>query len=202
MSNIRIESFSGKGVEPWIDDLARLRISVFRAFPYLYDGSLEYELKYLQTYLLAQDSIVVLAFAGDDVIGASTALPLVEEIEEFQQPFIQCGVELEQIFYLGESVLLPEFRGQGIYKEFFSRREAQALRLGGFRQSVFCAVQRSLEHPLRPADYQPLDLVWERFGYCRQPSWQTMLAWRDLGEAEESEKLMMFWSKVLVEGSY
>ncbi|HZP92062.1 MAG TPA: hypothetical protein VFB20_04175, partial [Burkholderiales bacterium] len=64
---IRVERFSGKGLERYVDDLARLRIEVFREFPYLYDGSLDYERKYLKTYIGVPDSVIVLAFDGDRV---------------------------------------------------------------------------------------------------------------------------------------
>jgi hypothetical protein len=37
-NNIRIERWSGKDLEKYISDLARLRIEVFHDFPYLYDG--------------------------------------------------------------------------------------------------------------------------------------------------------------------
>ena len=40
---MHFEIIQGPAIEPHIDDLARLRISVFRDFPYLYDGSHEYE---------------------------------------------------------------------------------------------------------------------------------------------------------------
>ncbi len=41
-----------------IDDLADLRISVFREYPYLYDGNLEYEKKYLKQYLITFCEVV------------------------------------------------------------------------------------------------------------------------------------------------
>ena len=43
--NIRIERWSGAALEQYIPDLARLRIEVFRDFPYLYDGDYDYEKK-------------------------------------------------------------------------------------------------------------------------------------------------------------
>ena len=51
---------SGAALEPWLDGLGRLRISVFREYPYLYDGTLEYERDYLKTYARSQESLVVL----------------------------------------------------------------------------------------------------------------------------------------------
>ena len=47
---VEIKSLSGIDAVAYFDDLSRLRIEVFRAFPYLYDGSLAHERKYLATY--------------------------------------------------------------------------------------------------------------------------------------------------------
>ena len=44
-----------------IPDLARLRIAIFREFPYLYDGSLDYETDYLKLYATTPGAIVVTA---------------------------------------------------------------------------------------------------------------------------------------------
>ena len=40
---IRIERRSGAALEHYVPELARLRIEVFRDFPYLYDGDYDYE---------------------------------------------------------------------------------------------------------------------------------------------------------------
>ena len=36
------------------DDIASLRLKVFKDFPYLYDGNIEYEHKYLERYSLSK----------------------------------------------------------------------------------------------------------------------------------------------------
>lgn len=190
-----------KGSDPalarYLRDLARLRIEVFRDFPYLYDGTLEYEQNYLQTYAKCRDSIVILALDEGRVVGASTGLPLENETEEFKAPFIAKGLAPERIFYCGESVLLKSHRGRGIYSHFFNGREGHARELGRFDTICFCCVQRSENHPLRPGDYQPLDAIWGRFGYEKHPELFAEYVWKDLDEEQESAKEMVFWLKPL-----
>jgi len=41
----------------------------------LVDGDYDYEKKYLQLYIDTPESVIVLAFDGDKVVGASTAIP-------------------------------------------------------------------------------------------------------------------------------
>lgn len=192
-----IQLLRGAQIEPHIDDLARLRIAVFREFPYLYDGTVAYEAEYLSTYVRSADSLCVLVRAEGQVIGASTALPLADETAEFQAPFRQAGWDCERIFYCAESVLLPAWRGRGLGVRFFTEREAHARRLARFDWCAFCAVQRLLDHPRRPVDYQPLDDFWARRGYRHHPELHTHYHWRDLDEADESVKPMSFWLKEL-----
>jgi len=194
---LKIQSVSGEALKEYIPVLATLRISVFREFPYLYDGDLAYEEEYLNTYVQAPDSVIILVFDGDEVVGASTAIPMANETVEFKQPFIDAGYNPDEIFYCGESVLLPQYRGQGVGVAFFEQREAHAAKLGGFKFSCFCAVDRPEEHPRRPADYEPLDGFWQKRGYQKTPELATTYSWKDLDEAQQSPKPMMFWMKAL-----
>lgn len=194
---LQILHVSGAAIVPYVADLARLRITVFREFPYLYDGTEEYEARYLQTYVNSPGSIAVLALDGERVVGASTGLPMMDEEAEFQQPFLQHGYDPHALFYCAESVLLPEYRGQGIYKAFFLGRENHARQLGGFAHATFCGVQRPADHPFRPEGYVPLDAIWQHFGYEPHPELLTTYTWKDIGEAEASPKPMQFWMKTL-----
>jgi GNAT superfamily N-acetyltransferase len=198
-NQLTIKRFTGRDPElrRYMREVAGLRIQVFREFPYLYDGSYEYEDKYLQTYTNCGDSVIVLVLDGDKVVGASTAIPLEAEVEDFQKPFIEHGYDVHKIFYCGESVLLKEYRGRGVYSSFFAEREGHARALGRFDLSCFCAVRRETDHPRRPADYVPLDRVWTKYGYAKHPDLWTTFTWKDLDEERESPKVMEFWLKSL-----
>src|SRR5690606_21758489 len=100
--------------------------------------------------------------------GACTALALEEEADFVQAPFLEAGMDIGEIFYFGESVLLPQYRGQGIGVRFFEEREAAA-REFGYPVCCFCAVARPEDHPLKPEDYVPLDNFWRNRGYEKRP---------------------------------
>ena len=193
--DIRIERCSGVALAQYIPELARLRIEVFRDFPYLYDGNYDYEEKYLQTYIDTPDSVIVLAFDGDKVVGASTALPMRYETDELKKPFLENNYNLDDVFYCSESVLNKAYRGLGLGVQFFEQREAHAEDLGGFKTITFCCVERPLDHPRRPTDYVPLDVFWNKRGYFKHPEIKTTYVWKDLDEREESAKPMTFWLK-------
>ncbi|WP_121174028.1 GNAT family N-acetyltransferase [Kushneria sinocarnis] len=192
-----IRLLHGREMAPWLDELARLRITVFREFPYLYDGSAAYEADYLQTYVESPRSLCVLVLDADRVVGASTALPLTDETEEFMRPFRTAGWAPERICYFGESILLPEWRGQGLGVRFFEAREAHARQLEHVDRCAFCAVERPADHPLRPPDYRPLDEFWRRRGYRHHPELRTDYVWQDVDASRPSAKPLSFWMRKL-----
>ena len=191
------ETVTGAALAAQIPALARLRITVFRDYPYLYDGSEAYEADYLRTYTAAAQAMAVIARDGATVVGASTGLPLASEGEAFRRPFEALGIDPATVFYCGESVLLPAWRGRGIYRAFFDGREAFARALGGMRFISVCGVLRPDGHPLRPAGWSPLDPVWRHFGYAPEPRLQTTYDWKDIDQAASSAHPMQFWIKAL-----
>ncbi len=191
---IAVRPLTGAEIEAALGDLAQLRIAVFAAYPYLYDGDAAYEAEYLKEFVEAPDAVLVAAFDGQRIVGAATASPMWAQKAEFRAPFEQRGIETDRLFYFGESVLLPEYRGHGIGHAFFDHREAQARKCGA-TAATFAAVIRPADHPVRPQGYSPLDAFWTRRGYAPVPGFVTELAWKEHGEAEESPKPMQYWMR-------
>jgi len=194
---VKIETVVGSDIGPLLPEIAQLRLRVFREWPYLYDGDFDYEQRYLQRYLQSDGAAVIVARDGKRVVGASTCLPMRDESAEISEPFRKRGWDLNQFFYFGESVLLPEYRGRGIGVAFFEAREAHAKSFPGIEYSCFCAVQRPSDHKLRPPGYIPLDAFWRKRGYTFYPDLVCRLSWKDIGEEKETEKPLAFWLKSL-----
>lgn len=188
---LRIESVTGAALAPWLDAVARLRIAVFREWPYLYAGDLDYEREYLAAYA-APDALCVLAFDGDALVGASTGLPLDAETDAFRAPFTARGLDPARVFYCGESVLLPEHRGRGAGHAFFDAREAHARALGRFDWTAFAAVDRDEGDPRRPAAHRTHDAFWRKRGYARQPGMTLTLDWDEIELGSVSHALTVW----------
>jgi len=188
---------SETGLADHLDDIARLRIQVFRDWPYLYDGDIGYERRYLADFAASGRAVCIAAFDGDAMIGASTGLPLTDEHDGIKAPFAAASIPMESVFYCAESVLLPAYRGQGLYRRFFDGREAHARAQGGFDWVAFCGVERPADHPLKPADAKPLDDVWRHFGYEADETLVCRFSWKDIDRDTETEKPLKFWLKRL-----
>lgn len=107
--DIQIEVARGQAVLNHLDALAALRLEVFRDWPYLYEGTLDYERQYLRTYANCSQALCVLAMADGKVVGASTALPLCDEPPEVQAPFLATGWDITRVFYFGKVFYFARF---------------------------------------------------------------------------------------------
>lgn len=194
---IEVTPLTGPYIRDALPALADLRIRVFREWPYLYDGSPEYEEKYLNKFSQAKDALIVIARDSTHIVGASTASPLVGHADEFAEPFRQRGYEPNDVFYFGESVLLPEYRGQGIGHAFFDHREKHARQMEKFKTAAFCAVTRSDSDPRKPANYFPLDTFWSRRGFQKEEKIAASLGWKEVDSAGSVPHTLQFWIKPL-----
>jgi GNAT superfamily N-acetyltransferase len=196
MSQPTFERLTGARMLEVLPDLARLRIEVFREFPYLYEGSQEYEQRYMRSYAENPQAVVIGCSIDGRLVGAATALPLKGEPESVRQPLAEAGYDVDRIFYFGESVLEKPYRGRGIGVRFFQEREAAARESGHYTHALFCAVVRPDDHPAR-RDYQPLDRFWHKRGFARIEGLNCWFSWKDVGDREETRKPMAYWIKAL-----
>ena len=195
--NVRVETCTGQAIVPLLPELQRLRVTVFRAWPYLYDGDPAQEAAHLRGFVDSAQAAIVVAFGDGAPVGASTCLPLADEAANVRAPFEDRGIDPARVFYFGESVLLPEWRGRGLGVAFFEEREAHARRVSECDYTAFCAVQRPADHPLRPPGAPVLDGFWRNRGYTSYPELACTMRWKDVGEAGPSDHVLRFWLKSL-----
>ena len=193
---LRVEPLTGSAVMRALPALARLRITVFRDWPYLYDGTLENEQRYLEKFSKAQNAVIVAASDGDQIVGVSTASPMVGHADSFLDQFREHGLDPDRFFYFGESVLLKAYRRRGIGHAFFDHREAHARSQPGITHATFCGVVRP-DDPRKPKDFFQLDPFWMKRGYRQIDGLIGSFGWTDIGEKVETAKPMQFWMKAL-----
>ena len=196
-----LEILQGDAIAPHLAELARLRITVFREYPYLYEGDEQSEQRYLNSFATHAHGALVVARDQGQVVGVASAMPLVDAGEAVLEPFWEAGLDPAEFFYFGESVLLRPWRGQGIGVRFMQARE-QVARAHGSRYACFCGVERRADHPGRPRDYVPIDGFWRHRGYV--PAGELLgrelvcvMDWPEIGSAEEISHRLRFWARVL-----
>lgn len=197
LDTVKIVTVTGDKVKALIPEIAALRIEVFREYPFLYIGDVEYEKRYLKKFTTMKDAIVVMVFDHETLIGISTGYPFIYEEENLQQLIRASGRNPEDYFCFGESVLRKSYRGLGLGKRFFEEREAHVRALNRFTHICFYTLLRPANDPLRPADYRPLAPFWRSRGYVEHPELVGTVSYQEIGEPEETPKKMVFWIKSL-----
>lgn len=199
---VRLETLCGGELAEALPAVARLRIEVFRDWPYLYDGNYAYEKHYLAELARAPDAVIVAARDGSEIVGASTAAPLVQHSPQFAPLFADRGIDPATVFYFGESVLLSAWRGKRLGHGFFDYREAaaRAARTADGRRyghAAFCGVVRAADDRRRPADYTSLEAFWTKRGFAPVVGMVGSYAWKEIDADGETEHPMQFWLKAL-----
>lgn len=197
MNNFTYIRKTGRQILEVAHDFALLRIAVFKEFPYLYAGDMEYELEYIQTYAQSENAFLFAIYHNDKMVGAATGIPMEEEMEDVKQPFVESGYPISEIFYFGESILLPDYRGMGFGHLFFEEREKYARNFPSIRTVCFCAVQRPENHPLKPAIVFKKNDFWQKKGFTERPELVCELEWKDLNQEKCDFKKLTFWTKSL-----
>ena len=187
---MKIRCISGSDFGELIPEVARLRIEVFSEWPYLYNGSMEYEREYLQSLADTAKGCIVVAEDQGRIVGVSTGMPLAEAFEE-----IRVGYDDPKgIFYYGESVVIKSYRGQGIGSKFFVEREQFVRNLGFFHTICFCSIERV---GTAPQDIFDLEPMWKRRGFVKRADRFVNVRYDEIGKGEVDHKLV-FWEKCLL----
>ena len=192
---LRIETLGGAALAEALPVLARLRGTVFAAWPYLYQGDPGYESGYLATLAASPGAAIVVAFDGDRA-GRHGHLPAAGRGA--------CagagGLPPARAGWRGLLLLRRERAAAGLPRP---RRRRRLLRRAGgacalasaCAAAAFCAVVRNANDPRRPADYQPLDGFWRRRGYVPRPDLSCVFAWKEVGDDRETPHSLGFWLK-------
>lgn len=193
---MKIETVTGSALLEHVPALARLRGTVFAEWPYLYQAPEGEEERYLRSYVQGEGAAIILARDGEAIVGAATCQPMAATHGPVRACFEAAGRDPAQYAYFGESVLLREYRGQGIGVAFFAAREAHARSLG-LPSATFCAVVRNSNDPRRPAGHAPLDEFWRKRGYTHHPELSCVFDWTEIGDTKPTPHALSFWIRAL-----
>jgi GNAT superfamily N-acetyltransferase len=194
---VQIQVFIGQEIQPYIDQVASLRVSIFREYPYLSEGNLQSEKSYLEMYSHAQNGIFLLAVEGEKVVGVLTGISLVEAATLLQNVFLKRKIPVDPFFYLGDIMVVKEYRNKGVGRRLYERLEKHVRERTSYRQIFFSEIHRSESDPRRPKDYTSADQFWEKLGFVKHPELVTYFPWKEVGGSHETPHTMITWIKIL-----
>lgn len=198
--NFEFEIAINKDIEKYIDLIAQWRIEYFREFPYLYQGNLDYERKYLRHYALDPKATVIVARHQNEILAAVTGIPLSSETSIIADlKHLHKDVSLDEYYYLGEIIIPPRFRRIGLMRSLCEKQEL-IVKEWGFSKMCLLTVDREKDHPLAPANYKSSDDKFAHLGYHKtnmtiELHWSTIQA---DDSVKDKENPLVMWVKSLV----
>jgi GNAT superfamily N-acetyltransferase len=192
-----IRALTGENLREWIHEIARLRITVFREYPYRYDGDEAYEREYLAGLTLDQNDMVIVAEEDERVVAAATSLPLLgpaDITDHADRLFRAEGLDPSAFYYFSEILVLPEYRGRGLAQAFYQQREIFAAERG-YTRLCFAVI---ITEGYPPDDYFDPSPFWRKMGFAPNPRLVFPYAWPTIqedGTTKEQSHRMMFWIK-------
>ena len=192
-AGIRVEPLYGAQIGNYVNEISEICLKGYKAYPYLFQDTLFEQAQYVnKTYVGKSESRACIAFKGNEVIGIAMGIPLSLTEVKYQAPFKEKGYPVENFFYWGELVVLPEEQkqktGELIYKTM-----GEKILENRFDSLCFCTIERPDDHPKRPDDYQPLDNLWRKLGFEKHDELSFTGQWREDLNGDEIDHPMVYW---------
>lgn len=193
---IKIEVLRKEAAASYAKNVFELCKKVYHEYPYLYleiegDGCKEY----FRDLVDVQDSFFCIAFDGDKPVGVATGTPC--GLHEVRRAFKGQEQQLEGMYYLGELVLLPDYRNQGIGRALIERFEETVREMGTYSKISLCQIEDVRYISQKSEKYRPNDEFWKKFGFKHHPEIGFEVFWKNVGNEGDSPHWLVFWVKSL-----
>lgn len=198
MPKYHIVHLIGPEAKKYVTDIANIRIQVFKEFPYLYAGTLEYEQEYSDYFSKDERAILIAAMQDERIIGFITGMPLSLEnplTKDVAQKLLAKGLtDISHYYYLGEAIVLAEYRKPLLIYNLFKKFKEETKNFT-YQKIGILTVIRDKNHPLRPAGYRSIESILKYFKFHPTDiiidfEWPTFQA---SGEIENAANPMLFW---------
>lgn len=196
-SSIVFEVFKGSEVIPHLRKLIEIRFLFYRDYPYFYDGTIEDEENYLRWYSNSENTLLVLAKSGENIVGAVIGLPLPESLEENKDAFQNIEVSPCELFYLGDNMVIKELKASSVQEQMYHQFEHAVKQLGKYKEIVVCEVERDVDDPKKITNDIFGEFAWNTQGFIREPNQIVNFSWKEIGDSTSSNHRMVFWRKLL-----
>lgn len=193
-----IKILVGSQMEEIVPFWAHIRLTFFNEYPYLYDGTLEASHAYCREVMSYKDAAAIVAYSNNEPIGILTGTSMASYSQHFGEPdaFRAMGIDPNTLYYFGDVIILPEYRGNGLTRCLFQGLESWIV-AHGYVSGCF-VTESHASHPLKPLGYRELDSLWVALGYRKthinaQYEWNTI---QPAGPSRKQEHVMPYWVKL------
>lgn len=193
---LQVKTFTDTQIAPHTQELLQLSNQIFKDHPYYYDGNSENYNRHLQSYANTKDAIVVITYDGNKIIGMATGMPFSQAWEKAQETFKKSGQNINDTFYLGELLVLPEYRGRG-YGQQMTKEIEKFAKDKGYKSIAAQEIDEKSLTKQAPQGYYSMTNVYKKLGWQERPELSRTAHWVNVNETQKSPHSMTFWTKSL-----
>lgn len=197
--SLTLKVLKGDEITPYVKEITDIAIDVYKEYPYLYEGTVEEYFPFIEHYSHSNFGIACLLFDGEKPVGVAIGMPLVEMRERYKLPLMSARPDenFAEIYYLGEFLLLNQYRSQGYGKKMYLKLEDLVRANPDFSKLCFCKIVEWDYHPLMPKDYKSMDGFWSKRDYLMCDDITVSVYWNEVGTNEETIHHLVYWIKDL-----
>jgi len=185
---VEYQLVQGSDMEQYVNDMIRLRLTVFRESPYFYDGTEGEERAYLEQHLHSEKGLFLIAKTGDHVIGMLSGTPM-KDRDDYAYPYVKNAIPTDSIFCLGELVVEQSDHREQIGLNLYQLFEEHVRSLGSYDTISECVVL----HPIAGEGKSILMQV----GGSKCPNLVYHCFWKEIDQEVSTDHVMEYWSKQL-----
>lgn len=195
--SLSVKTLRGKSIAPYLHNITDLCVQIYKEYPYLYEGTSEEYFPFIEYYAQSENGIACLLFDKDRPVGVAIGMPINEMREKYKGPFMNARPHenLGEIFYLGEYLLLKDYRGKGLGKEIYLEFERSVKKNQNMKKICFCKIDESNQTNLEIENYKPLDGFWVKNGFKKCDDITVSVDWQNVGELNDSPHILIYWLK-------
>lgn len=196
-SSIQLKTLQFHDVEPLWPQIVKLMDAVYMEYPNLYDGAGDGYDYNLDVFRKARDTHFCLIFDGPKIVGFIGSMCMEDAVTSYMKHLTAKNIPLQSKYYIGETVILPEYRGKGLGKKLHEAAETHARHLD-YSEFWLCTLDESRVTTPAPAKYSSGEKFWRNRGFTRHPELIFNTRYKAVGESAETAHGMIFYSKRLM----
>ncbi|HEX2580239.1 MAG TPA: GNAT family N-acetyltransferase [Rhabdochlamydiaceae bacterium] len=163
----------------------------------MYDGDMQTEADYLGGYSSSKNGILAVVKDGEKIVGAVSGKPLAETEEVLLVPFAQKKLPIQSVFYLGEIMLLKEYRGKGIGYQLYTRFEEAVKQKNQHIHMALVEIIRQDHDPRKPKNYISGHRFWQKLGFLEHSEMVIKVAYKEIDSTEKISHSLVYSLKNL-----
>ena len=189
-----MKTLLGQEILSHIREISDITMNVFKEYPYLYEGTEQEQWEYVdKRYCKQPNSVVCMASREGRLVGVVMGVPMNQAPLKYQTPFLNQGIDLSKLFYIGEMTILQGHRQTGVRQKLCEELKSHILKKGFYECITFCEIVRPHDDPKRPKNYHDHDRAWESLGFVKDNTRKTVSAWNENGGTQEIDHTMVYW---------